>query len=142
MRQPNKQTVKLRKKRTEEKRHANELNNIGKRLSWVRTSLKLTLYQVSIMTGIPLATYKCHEKNQRTTYYEEYIVLADYFNGLWNTKFNKTAPIYEGTRVTKITPMFLIFGRYEDESDSLLQDFKQKAFLAQEEENRRASRFQ
>jgi transcriptional regulator with XRE-family HTH domain len=107
-----KQTAILREARKIEKRQAKDLNNIGKRLCWIRKSLGLTMSQVAVATEIPPASYREHENDVRTIYYEEYIVMANFFNGLW-----KKILIYEGVVVDKITPMFLMFGRFEDDKD-------------------------
>jgi hypothetical protein len=103
----------LKKKRTQEKEQSKELNNTGKRLGWIRERVGITRMQLAAECEIPYASYQEHEINVRTTYYEEYLVLASVLNKYWQAKYKKDFPHYQGVKVTKITPMFLLFGQYE-----------------------------
>lgn len=137
IREIKKETLELRDRKAREKREVKELNNIGKRLEWLRDKLGLTKTDVAKATGIPETSYKNREFGVRTDYYEEYVVLARYFNNRWQEKYGDRPmmPHYNGQSLRKITTMFLLFGRdeAEDEIDSIIRDFKQKLFKAQKE---------
>lgn len=106
------QTRSARQKRIEERRAVKELNNIGKRLAWVRTKVNLTQKEVSIATGIPCSSYGDRENGVRSEFYEEFTVLASYLNSMWQEKYSQSGlyPEYSGERLTKITQMFLMLG--------------------------------
>lgn len=119
-------TRELRLKRINERRAVKELNNIGKRLCWIRTKLKLLQREISQATDIPTASYNDREAGVRTDYVEEYIVLSEYFDRLWQRKYcHGSYPSYEGFEVKKITPMWLQFGTDDVERDV---DFLKKQF--------------
>lgn len=103
--------------RTKEKARLAAANNIGKRLEWIRFHLeKLSQTQVANESGIPCSSYKDLENNLRTTNYEDFLILADYFSQKWLDKFVKfqAFPSYKDVEIRKITPMFLIFGIYHE----------------------------
>jgi hypothetical protein len=87
------------------------LNNIGKRIKWVRESLKLGQPDVVRATKIPLASYSGRENGIKATNIDEYLVLAMFFDEKWQEK--KHQKTYNGIQIKKITPMFLMFGVYD-----------------------------
>ena len=83
-------------------KHAKSLNPIGKRLKSIRNKLELTQAEVCRETGIPLSSLSDRESGVRTTFIEEYLVLANYFNEEWKKKFP-----YE---IKRITVTYIMFG--------------------------------
>lgn len=107
-------TAALRAEKTAERRQIKELNKPGDRLVWLRKQLRLTQKSVSIATGIPASTYNERELGVRSDYYEEQLVLSSFFDAEWQDRYmGGRYPIYEGKTVTRITPMWLMFGHYE-----------------------------
>lgn len=103
--------------RTKEKARLAAANNIGKRLAWIRFHLeKISQTQVASESGIPCSSYKDLENNLRTTNYEDFLILSDYYSQKWLEKFVKfqAFPAYKEVEIRKITPMFLIFGIYQE----------------------------
>lgn len=87
-------------------------------MSWIRIKLGLTQLEVSKETMIPYSSYNDREANVRTDNYEEMIVLAAYFNNLWQKKYSKLRyPELNGEQVKAITPMLLMFGSDDVERD-------------------------
>lgn len=124
-------TEELRQKRVNERRAVKELNDAGRRLVWLREKLGLIQREIAEATGIPCSSYNDRESGVRTDYYEEHIVLAGYFNTLWQAKYSKNGgvyPSYQGHMVAKITPMFLQYGTDDIEKDHnlVIQEFKRK----------------
>lgn len=129
-------TAELRRKRVDERRAVKELNNIGKRLCWLRLKLGLTQKEISLATDIPNASYNGREAGVRTDYNEEYIVLATFFNVIWQSKYkSKNYPLYEGSEVKKITPMWLQYGSDDTEKDHemIITGFKEKILQIQKD---------
>ena len=130
-----------------ERRVAKELNNIGKRLIWLRSKLNITQKDVSEATEIPKSSYCDRESGVRTEYLEEYIVLALFFDGLWQSKYEKNGnyPEYLGERLVKITQVFIMYGSDEAQKsfENEKSELKAKIFqlqrdnLKREEELRR-----
>lgn len=86
------------------------LNDLGKRIQWVRKKLELNLSDVSKDTGIPASNYYGREQGVRTYYFEEYLILAEYFNSKWSSKFNNHFPKYNGNQIKKIHVLWIMFG--------------------------------
>ena len=99
------------------RRSLSEANPLGKRLKWVREKLKLTQSEVVNATNIPGGCYSDRENGRRTTFYEEILVLALYFNRFWAPKYKNSAsvPEFEQTPVKRISVAWLLFGK-EDPS--------------------------
>lgn len=132
----NETTKEMRDKRVAERRCVKELNNIGKRLTWVREKLEITQREVSLATDIPASSYNDREAGVRTDYSEEYIVLSVFFNRLWQIKYSgKHYPTYEGHLVEKITTLWLQFGADDLEKDheAIIKNFKAKILQIQKE---------
>lgn len=87
-----------------------ELNDIGSRIKWVRESLNIKRSEVVAETMIPMTNFVGRENGIRTHYVEEYLSLAEYFAPKWKSKFTINYPLFNGVEITKITPMWLIFG--------------------------------
>ena len=91
-------------------RDTRNLNKIGDRLYWIRCNLLLSQNQVAKKCGIPLSSFNGRENGCRSINYEEFIVLEDYFNDLWQIKFKGEYPEYQGRKIKKITHSFIMFG--------------------------------
>lgn len=107
-------TSKMRSEKFEERRQIKELNRTGDRLIWLRKTLRVKQKEISAATGIPLSSYNEREAGVRTDYYEEQLALSSFFDAEWQDRYSgRRYPIYEGRTVTRITPMWLMFGHYE-----------------------------
>lgn len=128
-------TTVLRQKRILERRAAKELNNIGKRLSWLREKLNLTQVEIAQATDIPKASYNDREAGRRTDYIEEYVVLSAFFDSLWQKKYKSYHPMFDGNEVKKITPMWIQFGKDDMEKDHelIIKNFRAKMLELQNE---------
>jgi transcriptional regulator with XRE-family HTH domain len=91
-----------------------DLNQVGKRIKWCRNQLNLSTIRVSRETGVPVSSYCGRENGARAIYHEEYYVLANYFNNLWQEKFKNAFPWYEGERIYKIKVCWVLFGILEE----------------------------
>jgi hypothetical protein len=120
------QTKQLRLARTEEKRTVKDLNQIGKRIEWVRLKLELTQVDVCEGTGIPKSSYCGREANVRAELIEEYFVLAKFFNDLWVKKFTDSKPSFNGTEVKKISFEWIVVGYSDIEAstDLIINDYQ------------------
>jgi hypothetical protein len=106
----------LRKERRSLVKRVYESNPIHKRLIWVRGRLDLKSSEVAKGTGIPVVNYFERENGRRTCFYEEFLVLAIYFQEKWEKKYgaSKMFPYFDGDMVERISPVWLLFG--EDKS--------------------------
>lgn len=91
-----------------------KLNNVGKRIAWVREQLKLTQYAVAKAVGISGASYFGREQGVRTYYHEEYKALSEFFNSKWKEKFTSSYPSYGGIEIKKIKTLWLLFGEMDE----------------------------
>jgi len=120
--------------RAEVKKREREFNQVGRRLSWVRSRLVLTITAVSEGSGIPKASYFDREASFRTSHYEEFVHLADFFNNLWQKKFKSSYPDYMNFQVVEITPAWLVFGHdrsavfYKKMISEMWTDFRRQEF--------------
>lgn len=112
------QTRLLRLARTEEKRAVKELNQIGRRLLWVRERLDIRQADVCKGTGIPVSSYCGREAGLRPELAEEFLVLAMFFNKLWEARFKDGFPSHNGQEVKKITTQWLMFGHDDVEANA------------------------
>lgn len=112
------QTKALRLHKTQEKKQIKSLNDTGKRLAWIREKLELSQSEVCLATGIPKSSYCGRESGLRPELIEEFLVLAQFFNKLWQQRFNGSYPHLEGEEVKKITTCFLMFGFDDIEANS------------------------
>ena len=82
------------------KKTAQETNDIGARLYFLRNKLKLKLVEVCRDTNIPPSSYCDRESGLRTCFYEELLILSLYYNTKWQFKFGKynSYPTYKGYR--------------------------------------------
>lgn len=135
------QTRSARVGKINERRAAKELNNIGKRLIWLRSKLNITQKDVSEATEIPKSSYCDRESGVRTEYLEEYIVLAIFFDGLWQDKYEKKGnyPEYLGERLVKITQVFIMYGSDEAQKsfENEKSELKAKIFELQRDNLKR-----
>lgn len=86
------------------------LNNIGARIRWCRRMLDFTMQKVSDDIGVSTSVYSIREYGVRPQLIEEYLVLAEYFEREFKTKFRNDYPKYEGQYMSKICPLWLMFG--------------------------------
>jgi len=121
-------TKELRLKRMLEKKSVKEINNIGKRLAWCRIKLGLSKKDVALGTSIPESSYHGREEGLRTDYTEEYLVLAAFFNELWQKKYKTAFPMYEGREVYQITPMWIQYGSDDalENAHQIISDLKRQ----------------
>lgn len=89
------------------------LNQTGSRLRWVRNCLELSQREIADVAGIPLSSYNGREAGVRSVNYDEFVVLSEYLNPKWISKFKDKFPEYGHLIVDKINPMFLMFGYYD-----------------------------
>lgn len=120
--------------RIELKKSAKELNDLGSRLYWVRNKLRLKSIEVCKATSIPPSSYCDREAGLRTSFYEELLVLAMFFNSKWQIKYHKfnSYPTFNGKEVREISFMWLMFGydsnmkEYEILIENIKENFKQR----------------
>lgn len=122
------QTKLLRQARVDEKRQIKDLNQIGKRLQWIREKLDLSQRTVCIDNDIPPSTYCGLEGGIRAELVEVYLVLANYFNILWKDRFAGSFPLYNGCEIKKITFEWILFGHNDSESNAevIIQEYQIK----------------
>lgn len=121
------QTKMLREARLQEKRSVKELNNIGRRLEWVRAKLEINQRQVCEGTGIPASSYCGREAGIRPELAEEFVVLAMFFNKLWRMKFTgPDYPFYNGQEIKKIGTEWLMFGHsdLEANAEAIIEEYR------------------
>lgn len=120
------QTQILREVRVAEKRTIKDLNQIGKRLEWVRTKLDLSQRQVCEATNIPPSSYHGRECGVRPELIEEFIVLTAFFNALWKKKFRDGSPMFNGEEIKKISAEWLMFGHSDLEANAevLIEEYQ------------------
>lgn len=111
-----------------------EVNPVGARIRFVRESLGLSSTEVCNATNIPAGCYSNRENGTRTTFYEEILVLAIYFDHLWQRRYahQKHFPKFQDVPVDRVTPMWLFFGR-----DPNLEEAKEIMSNIQEDYRRR-----
>lgn len=85
-----------------------DLNEVHHRIKFCRKHLRLTMKEICMATGIPLASYAGREYGTRSIYHEEYLALAQYFNQKWRPG------IYKNQEINKITAAWLMFGVFEE----------------------------
>jgi transcriptional regulator with XRE-family HTH domain len=130
------QTKMLREARLQEKRSIKELNNIGKRLMWVREKLELTQREVCESTGLPASSYCGRECGIRPELAEEFVVLAMFFNKLWKAKFKgPDYPQFNGQEIKKIGTEWLMFGHsdLEANAEAIIEEYQIKIRELEEE---------
>lgn len=88
------------------------LNRTGDRIRWCRTQLGLKQSEVCNHTGIPRSTYQARENGVRSTFIEEILVLADFFNSRWGKKFGANYPEFEKNKISHIVTSWILFGVY------------------------------
>lgn len=122
------QTRALKLARVEEKRAVKELNKIGKRLEWVREKLELSQRQVCLATDIPFSSYCGREGGVRAELVEEYLVLAQFFNRLWQKRFTEGKPWHDGQEIKKISAEWIMFGHsdLEANAETIIQEYQIK----------------
>ena len=82
------QTKLLRQTRVEEKRAIKDLNQTGKRMTWIRAKLELSQRQVCLDNEFPPSSFCGWECGVRPELHETFWALARYYNTKWNEKFN------------------------------------------------------
>ena len=92
------------------KKDTRDLNRIGDRLRWIRTTLKLSQAEVARETGIPASSYSMRENGSRSLNIEEFLIMSRYFNSRWP----KVPQYFNGVSVDKITVSFLLFGVFNE----------------------------
>ena len=105
-----------------------ELNNVGTRITWVRGKLGLNVTETALCIDVPLSTYIQRESGVRTAYYEEFIIMSEFFDARWQLKYEAAPiPYYKDVLVKKITPMFLMYGQdnYSQEFDAMVEEFEE-----------------
>lgn len=129
------QTKILRDARVSEKKAVKELNQIGKRLEWVRAKLDLSQREVCLATQIPPSSYHGRECGVRPELIEEFLVLAMFYNKLWIKKYTSGAPFYNGQEVKKISTEWLMFGHSDIEAnaETIIQEYQIKIREMEEE---------
>lgn len=129
------QTQILREVRVNEKRSIKDLNQIGKRLEWIRTKLDLSQRQVCEATNIPPSSYHGRECGVRPELVEEFLVLAMFYDGLWQKKFRDGKPLHNGQEIKRISVEWLIFGHsdLEANAESIIQEYQIKIKEMEEE---------
>lgn len=116
----------LREARFRERRTAKDLNNPGKRLEWVREVLGLQQKEVCEATGIPRSSYCGREAGVRTDFIEEYLLLAQFYDKEWQSKFSGNYPHFNGEEVRKVTPIWIMFGTddLQKDTEALISEFR------------------
>lgn len=129
------QTKILRENRLVEKRAVKDLNQIGKRLMWVREKLELPQRTVCEATGIPPSSYCGRECGVRAELVEEYLVLATFFNQHWIKRFKGYGPQFQGEEVKKITIEWILFGRNDVEANAqaIIEEYQMRIRQLEEE---------
>ena len=121
------------------KKTAQETNNIGSRLYFVRDKLKMSLAYVSRETNIPTSTLHDRELNIRTCIYEDLLLLSYYYDKIWQARYFKfnSYPCYKGKEIKEISIMWLLFGFDQNREDFefLLENIKQNYQLMIDEKN-------
>jgi len=117
--------------RAQVRKALSEANPMHKRLQWVREKLKLKLIDVSQGTNIPMGCYSDRENGRRTAFYEEVLVLAVFFNKIWQEKklLWNILPQFDNAEIDAITVMWLMFGKEDpklSETKILLDSIKEK----------------
>lgn len=126
-------------KRARIKKLCYETNNVGKRLAWVRTKLKLSLTEVCSDTGIPYSSMHDRETSFRSTYYEEMLILAHYYNNKWQERFNLYKPVYDNSLVEAVTFPWICLGFDPSEEynraliEEIEKDYRQREYKYAEE---------
>lgn len=122
------QTKMLRESRLSEKKTVKELNQIGKRLEWVRNKLELSQREVCLATQMPPSSYHGRECGVRPELVEEFLVRAMFFNKLWVKKYTSGFPMYCGQEVKKISTEWLMFGHSDIEAnaEAIIQEYQIK----------------
>ncbi len=87
-----------------------DLNKVGNRIKWCRVQLGLMQKDVCTATGIPKSTYIGRENGVRSTFPEEFLVLAIFFNDKWQDRFKKGYPEFEGHKIKQIDVVWILFG--------------------------------
>jgi len=106
------ETESKRQSRNAKHKAVHEVNNWGKRLFWIRTKLKLTIYDVADSIDIPTSTISDWEGGIRPAgCFEMLALLTCYYNRLWCEKFKTSPQMYQKKyTVTEITRDFIEFG--------------------------------
>jgi len=97
-------------KRSITSRDSRDLNRIGDRIYWARKILGLTQQKIVDETGIPLSSYNGREAGVRSIYYEDYLMIARFFDSVWKRKFKRDYPEYNGNVIRSIKVVWILFG--------------------------------
>ena len=105
------QTEELRNERRARRQATRELNNIGKRLAWIREKLGLSRSDVIEGTDIAPSSLSDWENGVRTSIYEYVWLLAKFYDELWRAKYDRHFPKFEDVTVEDISFEFILIGR-------------------------------